>query len=239
LWVAGLAVVAAVAVTAYVKAGSGPLLALVGIGLAAWAFVGSLVEFADRIALFRTPFRNSWNRAVHLPRSAWGMTIAHAFMGVAIAGMTGTSAWQTESIDAMKPGDTARLAGYEFRFDSIGVVPGANYRADRAVFTVTRDGSPIATLTPERRSYPVTRMTTTESAIHTTVFSDLYVALGDPTQNGTAWIVRIYHHPLVPWIWIGGVGMMLGGLVSLTDRRFRIGAPERRRAAKPAVQPAE
>jgi len=239
LWVAGIAVVVMVAIAAYMTAGGGPLLALVGIALGAWAFVGSLVEFAERIRLFRIPMKDSWNRAVNLPRSAWGMTIAHACVGLAIFGMTGTSAWQTESISAMKPGDTASLAGYEFRFDSIGTVPGANYRADRAIFTVSKDGVPFATLTPERRSYPVTRMTTTESAIHTTVFSDLYLALGDPTQNGTAWIVRIYHHPLVPWIWIGGVGMMLGGFVSLTDRRFRIGAPERRRAAKPAVQPAE
>jgi cytochrome c-type biogenesis protein CcmF len=243
LWVAGVVVVVCVAVTAYLTAGGGPLLALVGVALAAWAIVGSLVEFAERIRLFRIPLADSWTRAVHLPRSAWGMTIAHAFMGVSIAGMTATSAWQTESIDAMRPGESASLSGYVFHFDSVGPVDGANYKADRAVFTVTKDGQPVATLTPERRSYPVTRMTTTESAIHTTIFSDLYVALGDPTQNGTAWIVRIYHHPLVPWIWIGGVGMMLGGLVSLTDRRFRIGAPERRSAAKTGVsapaQPAE
>lgn len=243
LWVAGVVVVVCVAVTAYLTAGGGPLLALVGVALAAWAIVGSLVEFAERIRLFRIPVADSWTRAVHLPRSAWGMTIAHTFMGVSIAGMTATSAWQSESIEAMRPGQTASLAGYEFRFDSVGPVAGENYKADRAVFTVTKDGQPVATLTPERRSYPVTRMTTTESAIHTTIFSDLYVALGDPTQNGAAWIVRIYHHPLVPWIWIGGVGMMLGGLVSLTDRRFRIGAPERRSAAKAGVsapaQPAE
>ena len=240
LWIAGVAVVIAVAIAAYVKAGGGPLLALVGIALAAWAFVGSLVEFADRIALFRTSVRNSWHRAVHLPRSAWGMTIAHACVGLSILGMTGTSAWQTESITAMKPGDQTSVAGYEFRFDSVGLIDGPNYKAERGVFTVTKDGQPIATLTPERRSYTTTRMTTTESAIHTTIFSDLYVAMGDPTQNGAAWIVRIYHHPLVPWIWIGGAGMMLGGLVSLTDRRFRIGAPERRRTGgKSAPLPAE
>jgi cytochrome c-type biogenesis protein CcmF len=145
LWVGGVAVVAAVAVTAYVKAGSGPLLALVGIGLAAWAFVGSLVEFADRIALFRTSFRNSWNRAVHLPRSAWGMTIAHASIGLSILGMTGTSAWQTESITSMKPGDQTNVAGYEFHFDSVGLVNGPNFKAERGIFTVTKDGRPVAT----------------------------------------------------------------------------------------------
>lgn len=239
LWSAAVATVACVAVAAYISNGGGPLLALVGVALAAWAFFGSLAEFAERIRLFRVPLKDSWTRAVNLPRSAWGMTIAHACMGIAIAGMTGTSAWQTEVIEAMKPGQTATVAGYSVSFDRIGVRQGPNYTADEGVFTVTRDGKHIATLTPERRSYPVTRMTTTEAAIHTTWLSDVYVALGDPTQNGTAWIVRLYHHPLVPWIWIGAMGMMAGGLVSLTDRRFRIGVPERRRTAKPAMQPAE
>ncbi|CAO3376936.1 heme lyase CcmF/NrfE family subunit [Azospirillum argentinense] len=239
LWTAGVATVACVAIAAYVTNGGGPLLALVGVALAAWAFFGSIAEFAERIRLFRIPVKDSWNRAVNLPRSAWGMTIAHACMGIAIAGMTGTSAWQSETIKAMKPGDNATVGAYAVHFDSVGTVQGPNYSAEQGVFTVTRDGRTIATLTPQRRSYPVTRMTTTEAAIHTTWLSDVYVALGDPTQNGTAWTVRLYHHPLVPWIWIGSLGMMLGGLVSLSDRRFRIGAPERRRAAKGNLQPAE
>ncbi|TWA84491.1 cytochrome c-type biogenesis protein CcmF [Azospirillum brasilense] len=239
LWTAGVATVACVAIAAYVTNGGGPLLALVGIALAAWAFFGSIAEFAERIRLFRIPVKDSWNRAVNLPRSAWGMTIAHACMGIAIAGMTGTSAWQSETIKAMKPGDTATVGAYSVHFDRVGTVQGPNYSAEQGVFTVTRGGNHIATLTPQRRSYPVTRMTTTEAAIHTTWLSDVYVALGDPTQNGTAWTVRLYHHPLVPWIWIGSLGMMLGGLVSLSDRRFRVGAPERRRAAKGTLQPAE
>ncbi|WP_188258830.1 heme lyase CcmF/NrfE family subunit [Azospirillum tabaci] len=239
LWTAGVATVACVAVAAYVTNGGGPLLALVGVALAAWAFFGSIAEFAERIRLFRIPAKDSWNRAVNLPRSAWGMTIAHASMGIAIAGMTGTSAWQSETIKAMKPGDNATVGAYAVQFDRVGTVQGPNYNAEQGVFTVTRDGNHIATLTPQRRSYPVTRMTTTEAAIHTTWLSDVYVALGDPTQNGTAWTVRLYHHPLVPWIWIGSLGMMLGGLVSLSDRRFRVGAPERRRAAKGTLQPAE
>ncbi|QCN95357.1 heme lyase CcmF/NrfE family subunit [Azospirillum argentinense] len=239
LWTAGVATVACVAIAAYVTNGGGPLLALVGVALAAWAFFGSLAEFAERIRLFRIPAKDSWNRAVNLPRSAWGMTIAHASMGIAIAGMTGTSAWQSETIKAMKPGDNATVGAYAVHFDGVGTVQGPNYSAEQGVFTVTRGGNHIATLTPQRRSYPVTRMTTTEAAIHTTWLSDVYVALGDPTQNGTAWTVRLYHHPLVPWIWIGSLGMMLGGLVSLSDRRFRVGAPERRRAAKGTLQPAE
>jgi cytochrome c-type biogenesis protein CcmF len=208
------------------------------VALGVWALVGSLVELADRVRLFRIPFGDSWKRAANLPRSAWGMTIAHASVGIAILGMTGTSAWQSELIKAMRPGESADIAGYTITFDGVRQSEIDNYRSDMGAFTVRRNGAVIASLSPERRFYPVSRMTTTEAAIHTTWVSDVYVALGDPNEAG-AWTVRLYHHPLVPWIWIGGVGMMLGGLVSLSDRRFRIGAPERRAARTGAIQPAE
>ncbi|HEY0833975.1 MAG TPA: heme lyase CcmF/NrfE family subunit [Azospirillum sp.] len=240
LWFAALAAAACAAVAAWMT--GGPWLALVGIGVGAWAIVGSVVELAERVRLFRIPLGDSWTRTANLPRSAWGMTIAHASVGLAILGMTGTSAWQSEVIKAMRPGDSADIAGYTVTFDGVRQSEIDNFRSDMGAFTARRDGAVIATLSPERRFYPVSRMTTTEAAIHTTWLADVYVALGDPNEAG-AWTVRLYHHPLVPWIWIGGVGMMLGGLVSLSDRRFRIGAPERRAGKAAAggatVQPAE
>ncbi|HYG86313.1 MAG TPA: heme lyase CcmF/NrfE family subunit [Azospirillum sp.] len=236
LWVA--LVVTALAVLYALWAVGGPVMALIGVAMGAWAFVGSLVEFAERIRLFRAPAAESWNRAVNLPRSAWGMTIAHAFLGIGIMGMTATSSWNSELIKGMKPGDTAEIAGYTLTFDGVRQAAGENYRADVGSFTLRRDGAVIATLQPERRSYPVSRQTTSETAIHTTWKSDVYVALGDPDPQGL-WVVRMYHHPLLPWIWIGGLGLVFGGVVSLSDRRFRIGAPERRRKGGPAMQPAE
>jgi len=236
LWFAALAALVSAAVALWMT--GGPWLALVGVALGVWALVGSIVELAQRVRLFRVPLGESWARTVNLPRSAWGMTIAHAAVGVAILGMTGTSAWQAEVIKAMRPGDTADVAGYSVTFDGVRQSEVDNFRSDMGAFTVRKNGAVIASLSPERRFYPVSRMTTTEAAIHTTWVSDVYVALGDPNEAG-AWTVRLYHHPLVPWIWIGGVGMMLGGLVSLTDRRFRVGAPERRAARTGAVQPAE
>ena len=237
LWVAGLLTVMVMAVAAYIQGGGGPLMALVGMGLAAWAFFGAFVELGERIRLFRIPLRDSLKRAINLPRSAWGMTIAHAAVGITVAGMTGSSLWLSETIQAMSPGEKASIAGYEATFESIRNLQGPNYTAEEAVFTVTRDGRHVVTLTPERRSYPVTRMTTTEAAIHTSFTSDVYIALGDPTENGTKWTVRLYHHPLVPWIWIGCFGMMLGGLISLSDRRLRVGAPERRSQAPATARP--
>jgi cytochrome c-type biogenesis protein CcmF len=208
--------------------------------MAAWAFFGALAEFADRIRLFRAPLGESLRRAGGLPRSAWGMTIAHAGMGIAIAGMTGSAAWMTERIQLMRPGDTAQIAGYELRFDEVHERPVANYQAKSSTFTVSRDGKFVATLHPEERWFPVTRMSTTEAAIRTNFVSDLYVVLGQEQQGTGAYATRLYHHPLVPWIWIGCVVMVAGGCVSLSDRRFRVGVPEKKRNRRqPVPQPAE
>jgi cytochrome c-type biogenesis protein CcmF len=217
----------------------GPVLALLGIALAAWAFFGALTELAERIKLFRIPLIESLRRLGNLSRSAWGTTIAHAGLGIAIAGMTGSAAWMTESIQLMRPGDSVQVAGYDIRFDQVQDFSIENYQTKTGTFTVTRNGGPIAVLHPEERTYPVTGMPTTEAAIHTTWVSDVYVVLGKENGQGV-WATRIYHHPLVPWIWLGAVIMAVGGITSLTDRRLRIGVPERRRARQTAVtQPAE
>jgi cytochrome c-type biogenesis protein CcmF len=240
LKIAALLTVVVILVSLFVY-GFRPVLAVLGVAMAAWAFFGALAEFAERIKLGRVPAKTSWDRAKGLPRSAWGSTIAHAGVGIAIAGMVGSTAWMTERIELMNPGDTMTVAGYEMTFEGAERVRGANYAADRGVITVTRGGEAIATLTPEKRWYPVAQMQTTEAAIHTTWVSDVYAALGEPQDNG-AWSIRAYHHPLVPWIWLGCIVMVLGGCISLTDRRLRIGAPTKRKAAAaagPMPQPAE
>jgi cytochrome c-type biogenesis protein CcmF len=195
---------------------------------------GSLVELAGRVQLFRVPASQSWQRARGLPRSAYSMTLAHIGVGVVVAGITAASAWRGEAILVMQPGDTAQLAGYSFRLDGIADHQGPNYVARRATFEVTRDGASIATLTPERRFYPVERQSTSEAGIDTGFWRDLYVVLGDPAEGAKepagAHAVRIYYNPLVMWIW-GGVAIMgIAGLWSLTDRRHRVGAPTAARA---------
>ena len=221
-----------------------PVMALVGIAMAAWAFFGAFAELAERTKLGKIPLPQSLSRAKGLPRAAWGMTIAHAGVGVAIVGMVGTSAWLTERIERIQPGDVIDVAGYAVTFEGVEYVQGPNYAAERGLMRVTRNGEEIALLTPEKRFYPVARMPTTEAAIHTTWYSDIYVSLGDRDADG-AWTARFYYHPFVPWIWIGSVIMVLGGVVSLTDRRLRVGAPRKVRPVPPArpmptlPQPAE
>jgi cytochrome c-type biogenesis protein CcmF len=210
------------------------------------------VEWADRIRLFRAPLRDSVSRAANLPRSAWGMTIAHFGLGVLVAGITATSAWQIERVLLMRVGDQLEIAGYTVKFAGTDRADGSNYLSRRGIFEVSSGGRPVATMHPEKRFFPVQGMPTTEAAIRTTILADLYIVLGDieaPAAPGggapnflpeprpdTAWTVRIYYNPLVPWIWIGAAIAVLGGLVSLTDRRHRVGAPRRvRSAAQPAA----
>jgi cytochrome c-type biogenesis protein CcmF len=229
---AALITVVIAGLTWWIRSG-GPLLAILGIALGSWLLFGTLAEVAGRIGLFRSP-RDSLRRARALPRSAWGMTLAHAGLAVAIFGMTGSSAWKQEEVQVLRPGETMSVAGYDYRLDGVSQVEGPNYTATRGTFTVTRDGTPVVTLYPEKRLYPVQEVPTTEAAIHTTGIADLYAVLGDPDGKG-GWTVRIFHEPLVPWIWTGSLLMVLGGLMSLSDRRLRVGAPARRRAAAAAA----
>jgi cytochrome c-type biogenesis protein CcmF len=251
LWAAvALAIVAIVAVFALRR--SGPWLAPFAMALAVWLVAGSLVELAERIRLFRVPFGDSLKRAAGLPRSAWGMTIAHAGLGLVVAGITATSAWRSERVAMLRPGERVEIAGTTLEFRGTARVTGPNYVARRATFEVTRDGSPIATMMPERRFFPVQGQGTTEAAIRTNWLADLYVVIGDPegaanapqsertpaflsAPDDGAWAVRIYVNPLAPWIWVGAAIMAFGGLVSLSDRRHRVGAPARRRVAAAAA----
>ena len=186
---------------------------------------GSLNELALRMG-FGLPLdlARVRNRARGLPRSAYAMTLAHVGLGVLILGVTVQSAGQIERILVMRPGETAELVGYEVRFDGVAEAQGPNYVAQRATFTVSRDGEPFTVLHSEKRFFPVERMPTTEAGIDTNLWRDLYFVLGDPAEGG-GFAVRLYYNPLVLWIW-GGAGIMaLAGLLSLSDRRLRVGAP--------------
>mgnify|MGYP001239119035 CR=1 FL=1 len=212
----------------------GPGLAALGTGLAGWLAAAVVVEWATRVRLFRVPLGESVRRAIHLPRAAYGMSLAHFGVAVLVAGVTASSAWKAENLQVMRPGESVMVGGYDFAFHGVRSVPGPNYSAERGHFIVTEDGRPVAELWPEKRFYPVQRQPTTEAAIHTTWLADLYVVVGDADGKG-GWSTRIYHNPLVPWIWVGAIIMAFGGAVSLTDRRHRVGAPTRRRAAARAM----
>jgi cytochrome c-type biogenesis protein CcmF len=179
----------------------------------------------------------SLRRASGLPRSAWGTMFAHAALGVTLIGIVCESTWNSEYIAAMKPGDSTKLAGYEFKFEGANQRQGPNYRELLTQFTVTENGRLIGGMAPSKRSFITRGSSTTEAALLTRGFSQLYVSLGDINEQGAV-TVRIYHKPMVLLIWFGPILMALGGLLSLSDRRLRVGAPKPAKAPR-VLQPAE
>ena len=170
-------------------------------------------------------------------RSYYGMQLAHLGVAVFIIGVTLVTGYQTEKDVRMDVGDTVTVGGYSFRFNGATQVDGPNYRAARGIIEVSRNGQVVQTMYPEKRIYTASRQTLTEAAIDTGLFRDLYVSLGEPVSGG-AWSVRVYHKPFVDWIWGGGALMALGGLLAVTDRRYRVAVREKR-AAVSATSKAE
>ena len=201
---------------------------VIGIGLAAWLFTGTLVELFNRIRLFHIPLIMSLKRLARTPRSSWGMTLGHLGLAVAIAGMTGAGAWKIESIQTMKPNEAITVAGYNFTFRGAHKGQGPNYSFIRGIFDVSQNSQKVTTLAPEKRTYNVSKRTTTEAAIHSMFLGDLYAVVGEETSSSGTYVTRIYYNPLVIWMWVGVFIMVVGGVLSLTDRRYRIGTPAER-----------
>ena len=225
----------------YVTRG-GPVLGYVSILIALWLLASTLREWAMRVRLFEVPILESRRRAINLPRAAHGMTLAHAGLAVAMFGFIGSSVWKSEQIVFVQPGSEVTIAGFEVTFEGVERVRGPNYFADRGKLTVERNGRVLTELFPERRSYPAAQSTTTESAIRSTLAGDLYASIADPASEEVgesgAWTLRILYEPLVNFIWIGAAMLVLGGGMSLSDRRLRVGAP-RRKMVTPTNAPAE
>jgi cytochrome c-type biogenesis protein CcmF len=218
--------------------GSAPWTALGGLALASWVMLGVVVDLADRAGLRRTSPAAVWRRLCHLPRSSWGCALGHFGVGVLIAGIAVTTAWRSERIVTVHPGQSVAIAGRTLRFTGVSDEAVENYREQRATVVVERNGAPVATLHPERRYYPIAGSATTHTAIMTNGLADLYLALGDPDGHG-GWVLRAYFNPLVPWIWFGAAIAALGGLISLSDRRLRLRVPTHREVGAVAPHPAE
>ena len=234
----GVAAVVALGISLYVS-GVGHILAHTGFVIGVFIIFITLTDIAERAKLFRTDAATSWRRAKGFPRAFWGASLAHIGVGLAILGMVGTSLWLTEKQLVMAPGDETEIAGLTLQFDEIKLARVSNYETEMSVFTLSKNGRRLATLTPERRWYPVAQQETVEADILPRWANDIYVATGEPRgEEGEARVVRVYHHPLVLWLWGGGLVMVLGGLVSLSDRRYRIGAPARRQPAPETRAPA-
>ena len=221
----------------FVAAGVQSVVAPFAIGLAFFVMTGALVDLTERTGLFRMPFKTVRQRAGGLPRSAWGTAVAHFGMGVTLLGIVCVTTWASERIVALKTSQTVALAGYDLTFDGLVQRSGPNFRELVAKFTVREGGVVIGVMEPAKRTFSTRSMSTTEAALLTRGVSQLYLSLGDANDDGSI-AVRLYHKPLVLLIWLGSVVMMLGGALSLSDRRLRVGAPKPA-AKSAALQPAE
>ena len=206
-------------------------MAALGIVMAGWIISTAVVGIRDRIQSGNTTTTLA-ERIKSVPAGFYGMHLAHVGVAVSIIGVALVSNYETEKDVRMDLGDFVVVDGYTFRFDGVVEVKGPNYTASRGLIRVSRDDVELMTLHPEKRVYTVQTMPMTEAAIDTTLWRDLYVSLGEPV-GGTAWVVRVYYKPFVAWIWGGSFLMCLGGLLAMSDRRYRALARKAIRAKLP------
>ena len=201
------------------------LLGPVGLFLGSWLIFGSLTDVYSRTG--RGGVGTRLGRLARLPRADWGKTIAHAGLGVTMLGVSGLMAWDMEDIRVAYKGEPFTVGAYEITLEDVREVEGPNYLSTMGDIRVRKDGREVAMLHPEKRVYPVSAMPTTEAAIDYRLMRDVYVVVGDPQADG-GFTVRTYIKPMTNWIWMGTFLMSLGGLFSLTDRRYRVAAGARK-----------
>jgi cytochrome c-type biogenesis protein CcmF len=214
-------------------------LAAVGGVLGVWLIAGALTELAERIRLFRGERGEAFRRLRGLPRGAWGTTFAHLGLGVFILGACVEISGKVEASKVMSPGDILPVGAYSIRLDSVGEVDGPNYLAERAEMTVLKDGRPVCAARPERRLFYVGERSKSEVALCLRGLDDVYVVMGDKRQadGKTQFLIQAYVNPWVRLIFLGPLLMAIGGAISLSDRRLRLGVARRTRPV-PAPQEA-
>ncbi|MEJ6398711.1 heme lyase CcmF/NrfE family subunit [Yoonia sp. 208BN28-4] len=226
LW--GWAILAiALAGLAYAMQSDRSALGPFGVALGVWVVGGALVD------LWLRGGRDSWRirlrRIGKLPRADWGKAVAHIGVGITTFGVAAVLAWEAEDIRVADIGESWDVGAYTFTLADVRQAQGPNYVTTLADIAVARNGRDISVLSPEKRFYPVANMPTTEAAISNGILRDLYVVIGDPQDSG-GYAVRVYIKPFANWIWGGCMLMALGGFLSLSDRRLRIGAGKTRKA---------
>ncbi|NYT64905.1 heme lyase CcmF/NrfE family subunit [Alcaligenaceae bacterium] len=213
-----------VAIAAPFMLGRWSTLVALSLGLATWIATAVVKGIYDRMRATRTGL-------LAQPLSWLGMHVAHLGVAVFVVGVTIVMGYETEQDLRMSPGSTVSSGGYELTFLGVSKAQGPNYMAEVGDITLSRNGQVLRQLHPEKRSYASSEMPMTEAAIDANGLRHVYVALGEPLADG-AWSVRVYYKPFVDWIWIGAILMALGGLLAISDRRYRL---KKRRARKAEV----
>ena len=224
-WPAVAAVIAGIAAPLIVF-GTTSVLTVVSVSIALWVCASSLLDPVRRL-VFRT--------GAPLTRGQVGMYLAHFGVGVFMLGATVASAYKVELDVSARPGDTVTAGGYEFVFKEVRKLEGPNFVADEGEFELRDEGTLVAVLTPQIRTYQVQTEPMTEAAIDTNVVRDVFVALGEPLGDN-AWSLRLQVKPLIGFLWLGSGLMVLGGVFAITDRRYRVAVRQTQQTtAEPAT----
>ncbi|MBO3759506.1 heme lyase CcmF/NrfE family subunit [Ciceribacter sp. L1K22] len=228
------------ALVVYYIENGGPVMAVLGIAAGFFLVFGALSDLWHRAGFGKQTLSVAWRRFKGLPRSAYGTALAHLGLGITVLGIVAVTTYETETVVEMQQGMSADAGGYSVTFDGMKSAIGPNFTEEQGHFTIRRAGVEVADVWSSKRIYTARRMPTTEAGIVTFGVSQLYVSLGDPMDTGGI-VVRIWWKPWILCIWYGAVIMMVGGFVSLSDRRLRVGAPTRRTktVSAPALGAAE
>lgn len=235
-FVAVVALIVGLIVAAFYQ--SGPWLAPVGIGLAAWLMLGSFAEVAQRMNSRKVGLATGITRLRSMPRTIWSTAFAHFGVGVTLLGIVCVTAFETETIASLKRGEVVVAGEYTLKHEGFTNITSGNYREQILRLTIKKDGQIVAIGEPSKRFFPARQMPTNEASIHTFWFSQLYIALGDVGADGQSISLRIWWKPLITLIWLGTLFMAFAGLLSLSDRRFRLAAPRRSKAIRAAMNEA-
>ncbi len=217
MWPAAGAIVAALVVGWL--AGGIKAQTTMGLAMAFWLVATLLVDLVPRLAP-RGGSGNVFHRATQIPLAMWGMMLAHFGVAAFSFGVAMVKTYEAERDVKMGPGDTTEIAGYQFKMMGYREAQGPNFVAMRGTLEITRDGKLIDTLHPEKRIYRVQQNPMTEAAVNSNLARDLYVSMGEQLQTGE-WIVRVQYKPFITWIWGGCLLMMAGGVLAISDRRYR------------------
>ncbi|MEZ8106517.1 MULTISPECIES: heme lyase CcmF/NrfE family subunit [Vibrio] len=156
-----------------------------------------------------------------LQRSHWAMMFAHIGLAVTVIGIAMVQNYSIERDVRLAPGEHFQIEDYNFYFSGVRDEDGPNYDGYIADFEITQQGKYVNTLHAEKRFYTTTRSMMTEAAIDSGFTRDLYIAMGERLDDNRSWAVRIYYKPFIRWIWAGSILMALGGLIAISDRRYR------------------
>jgi cytochrome c-type biogenesis protein CcmF len=233
-WAFVIALISGVAIPFFI--GGWQWRASLGILLAIWILVTVAQNIWGRLRVGSGEM-NLFDRIKAPARGFYGMHLAHLGVAAFVAGITVVTSYQTEKDVRMNIGETVNAGGYEFRLENLSQLRGPNYDAVRADIQVTKNGAFVTMLNPEKRAFTAAQNVTTETAIDRSIFRDLYVSLGDQAEGG-GWTVRVYHKPLVNWIWLGALLMAIGGGIAVTDKRYALQA-EKERESRKTMKPAK